>query len=159
MPMNLILWRHAEAEEATEDTPDRLRRLTPRGRKQAVRVAKWLGPRLPERFVLLSSPAERARTTAEALELPFEIDDRLSPEADAAELLAACGWPDGIEGSKGTVIVVGHQPTLGRVASLLLSGTEADWTVRKGAAWWLSTRDRDGAQQVVLRAVIGPDQA
>ena len=56
------------------------------------------------------------------------------------------------------MVVVGHQPTLGRVASLLLAGHEADWSVRKGALWWLAAREREARDQVVLRAVIGPDQ-
>lgn len=153
--MNLILWRHAEAEDGADDLG---RRLTPRGRKQAVHVAKWLRPRLPERFAVLASPAVRTRTTADALEVRYALDERLAPGADAVDLLAACGWPDGTERSGGTVVVVGHQPTLGRVASLLLAGHEADWSVRKGALWWLAAREREARDQVVLRAVIGPDQ-
>lgn len=153
--MHLILWRHAEAEDGADDLA---RRLTARGRKQADHVARWLRPRLPERFAVIASPAVRTRTTAEALEVPFSLDERLAPGVDAAEVLAACGWPEGIEKSGGTVVVVGHQPTLGRVASLLLAGQESDWSVRKGALWWLSTREREAHGQVVLRAVIGPDQ-
>lgn len=157
--MNLILWRHAEAEDLARGTDDDLaRQLTPRGRKQAVHVAKWLLPRLPEKFAVIASPAARARTTAEALEVRYALDERLSPGAEVANVLAACGWPDGIETGGGTVIAVGHQPTLGRVASLLLTGAEANWSVRKGAIWWLSTRERDARSEVVLRAVIGPDQ-
>ncbi|HQY27494.1 MAG TPA: histidine phosphatase family protein, partial [Burkholderiaceae bacterium] len=57
------------------------------------------------------------------------------------------------------VVVVGHQPTLGRLASLLMTGQEADWSIRKGAIWWLSTREREGRGQVVLRAVMAPDLA
>jgi phosphohistidine phosphatase len=56
-----------------------------------------------------------------------------------------------------SVVIVGHQPTLGAVASFLLSGEEAYWSIRKGALWWLSDRDRGGASSVMLRAVIGPD--
>ena len=154
--MNLILWRHAEAEDDNHQG-DLARRLTGRGRKQAVHLAKWLGPRLPERFAVLASPAERTRTTADALEVRYAVDERLAPGADAADVLAACGWPDGVDKSGGTVVVVGHQPTLGRVASLLLAGHETDWSVRKGAVWWLSARERDARDQVVLRAVMGPD--
>ena len=55
------------------------------------------------------------------------------------------------------MLVVGHQPTLGRVAAVLLGGAEADWSIKKGAVWWFTRRVRDGNGQVVLRAVIGPD--
>jgi phosphohistidine phosphatase len=68
-------------------------------------------------------------------------------------VLAAAGWPEG----KSTVVIVGHQPTLGWVASKLLAGRELDWSVKKGAVWWFSTRERAGDEQVLLRAVISPD--
>jgi phosphohistidine phosphatase len=155
MSMNLILWRHAEAEDAE---PDLSRRLTPRGRKQAARVAHWLRENLPERFVVLASPATRTRETADALEAEYTVDRRLAPDMDVAHYIAAAQWPDGPGEASGTVVVVGHQPVLGRLASLLLAGHEQDWTVRKGAVWWLSTRERSGQEQVVLRSVVSPDQ-
>lgn len=156
--MDLILWRHAEAEDLAGTNDDLARQLTARGHKQAAQVAGWLRPRLREAFAVIASPAARTRATADALEVRYALDERLAPGARATDVLAACGWPAGIESSGGTVIVVGHQPTLGRVASLLLGGTESSWSVRKGAIWWLSARERDAHRQVVLRAVISPDQ-
>jgi phosphohistidine phosphatase len=55
------------------------------------------------------------------------------------------------------VLVVGHQPTLGTVASFLLSGEEAYWSVRKGAVWWLSNRAKEGGAAVVLKVVQSPE--
>ena len=55
------------------------------------------------------------------------------------------------------MLVVGHQPTLGEVASLLLAGDDASWIVRKGAVWWLSNRNREGSTAVVLSVAIGPE--
>ena len=55
--MNLILWRHAEAEEIAPT--DLARQLTVRGRKQAQAVAKWLRARLDEDAAILASPAVR----------------------------------------------------------------------------------------------------
>ena len=153
--MNLILWRHAEAEDAE---PDLARRLTARGRKQAARVAHWLRGRLPERYVVLASPATRTRQTAEALVDHYEVDLRLAPDADVARYIAATQWPEGPKAASGTVVVVGHQPVIGRLASLLLAGQEMDWSVRKGGLWWLTSRDRSGQQQIVLRAVVDPGQ-
>jgi phosphohistidine phosphatase len=148
--MDLILWRHAEAEDGA---PDARRKLTPRGRKQAKQVARWLSKRLPADARILSSPAVRAVQTAEALELPFEELGKLGTGASAGSILGAVGWPR----AGGTVVVVGHQPTLGRAAALLLTGDAGDWSVRKGALWWFSCRMRNGAAETVLRAVIGPD--
>ncbi|MQY51750.1 histidine phosphatase family protein [Rhodocyclus tenuis] len=170
--MDLLLWRHADAEDGL---PDLQRPLTARGEAQAQQMADWLHAHAPKRLAVLVSPAVRAQQTAAALKQPFVTDERLRPGADVCELLAATGWADGDEmddsddGSTTTavrhsptharraVLVVGHQPTLGRVAALLLGGQEADWSVKKGSVWWFSNRVRRGETQTVLRAVIGPD--
>lgn len=157
MTMDLILWRHAEAEDGDARTPDAKRRLTSRGEKQAKKMAAWLNEHLPQHTTVLVSPTERTQQTAHALGRPFEIEPRIGTGADCADLLAAAGWPALKVSRGGTLILVGHQPTLGRLAALLLSGTEADWSVKKGAVWWFSRRVREGDDQVVLRAVMGAD--
>ena len=148
--MDLILWRHAEAEPGE---PDLGRRLTAKGIKQAERVALWLDGHLPDTTRILASPADRAQQTALALKRKFRVVPELAPGAAASDVLAAAGWPD----SREAVLVVGHQPTLGEVAASLLAGEDLPWSVRKAAVWWLSNRVRDGTAGVVLRVVIGPD--
>jgi phosphohistidine phosphatase len=148
--MDLILWRHADAEEGARDLE---RKLTGKGHRQAARVAKWLAARLPSKYAVYSSPARRARETADALGVRYKIVERLAPGASVAAILAAAGWSDG----KGTAIVVGHQPDLGHAAAALVSGKQADWSMRKGGLWWLTLRKREGEKQVVVRAVIGPE--
>ena len=158
--MDLILWRHAEAEESDGKRPDHKRRLTPRGERQARGMAGWLRERLSGKVAVLASPTERTRQTAHALGLPFEIEPKIGPGADAEDLLAAAGWPPRKVSRGGTVILVGHQPALGQLAALLLSGTAADWTVRKGAVWWFSGRMRDGGDgemRTVLKSAVHPD--
>ena len=150
--MDLILWRHAEAEEGL---PDLARELTGRGRKQASRMADWLTPRLPPDVRILASPAVRTRQTAQALGREVEIDESLAPGASAEAVLAAAGWPDAVH----PVLIVGHQPTLGRVAARLHAGVDGDVSVKKAGVWWFQCRWRDGELQVVLRAVAGPDYA
>lgn len=148
--MDLILWRHAEAEEGQ---PDLERKLTARGRKHAARVAQWLLQRLPARFTVLCSPAVRAVQTAQALKAKHRTDIRLAPGTSVEDVLEAAEWPE----RKGLVIVVAHQPTLGEVAAWLLSGQRSEWTIKKGGLWWLAQRERDTAEQVVVRAVVAPD--
>jgi len=148
--MELILWRHADAEEGERDLE---RKLTGKGRKQAARVAQWLQRRLPSKFTVISSPARRARETADALEVRYKILERLAPGAQVGHLVEAAGWPK----HKGMVILVGHQPDFGRAAAALVSGSPADWSVKKGGLWWLNSRVRGGEVQVVVRAVIAPD--
>lgn len=151
--MDLILWRHAEAEDGGASIPDAKRRLTVRGEKQAHDMAKWLRPRLPKKTRILVSPAIRTQQTAHALALPFEVEPKIATGADTADLIAAANWLE----QAGAVLLVGHQPTLGRLAALLLSGTEAEWSVKKGGVWWLSKRSREGREQTVLRAVMNPE--
>jgi phosphohistidine phosphatase len=154
--MDLLLWRHAEAQQGS---PDLKRRLTARGEKQAAQMGQWISANAPSQLRILVSPALRCQQTARALGRPFETDPRLGAEGDVANLLAAIGWPDGGENDEGAVLVVGHQPTLGQTAALLLCGDEANWTIKKGALWWFSNRTRLGETQTVLRAVIPPDFA
>jgi len=120
------------------------RRLTKKGHKQARRVAAWLAERLPKDYALISSPALRARETAEALSTP-EIVEALAPGASVKEILQAAGWPSG----ERTVILVGHQPDFGRAIAYLVSRRETDWTLKKGGLWWLAPDE--------VRAVISPD--
>ncbi|MEI7428963.1 MAG: histidine phosphatase family protein [Betaproteobacteria bacterium] len=154
--MDLLLWRHAEAEEGI---PDLKRNLTARGEKQARQMAEWLKTNGPKKLRILVSPALRCQQTAQALELPFETDKRLGIDSHATNLLSASGWPDGGENCSrnNATLIVGHQPTLGQTAALLLSGIEADWTIKKGALWWFSNRTRRGETQTVLKAVIPAD--
>ena len=147
--MELIQWRHADAEDGAPGKPDAERSLTDKGEKQARRMAAWLEKRLPQDARVLASPAQRAQQTARALTRRVETRREIGTEADARSVLKAAGWPDG----EGTVVIVGHQPTLGQVAALVLTGNAADWSVKKGAAWWIESRDGD----VITRAVIGPD--
>ena len=148
--MNLLLWRHADAEDGI---PDAGRALTAKGLKQAKQVAQWLQPRLPKDCLILASPAKRAQQTAQALDLPYTTEPRVGVHADAAGIVAASGWPR----RQGTVIVVGHQPTLGQLAAALLSGEAAGWTIKKGALWWFSIRADADSGRAVLKAVVSPD--
>jgi phosphohistidine phosphatase len=80
----------------------------------------------------------------------FKTSDDVGTGADPQAVLKAAGWPEG----DGTVVVVGHQPTLGQAAALALAGSPADWNLKKGAIWWLESRGRGN---VVVRAVVAPD--
>ncbi len=129
------------------------RRLTGKGQKQAERMALWLDAHLPDTCRILVSPADRAQQTAQALNRKFKTVAEIAPGASAAAVLGAANWPE----SREPVLVVGHQPTLGMVASFLLSGEEAYWSVRKGAVWWLSNRVKEDGASVVLKSVQSPD--
>jgi phosphohistidine phosphatase len=148
--MDLILWRHAEAEEGNNDLE---RELTPKGHKQATRVAQWLAHRLPARFSLISSPALRAQQTAQKLGIPVKTAKDIAPGAAVSAILKAANWPD----HKGTVVMVGHQPDFGHAAAFLVAGSQGGLSIKKGGLWWLSNRVRDEEAQVVVRAVVSPE--
>jgi phosphohistidine phosphatase len=151
--MDLILWRHADAEDGDESIGDMERVLTPRGVKQAARVAGWLDRQLPEGTRILCSPARRCEQTVLALGRKYKVRPELAPDMSSEQLLEAAQWPI----AKNAVLIVGHQPTLGETIARLLPFEHAACPVRKGMVWWLRTRERDGHQQTVVAAVQSPE--
>ena len=137
---NIILWRHAEAVVASDFSlkSDMARALTPKGQRQAKRMARWLKPHLPENSLLLSSAALRAFQTAQALNdraayAKINVHSALNPTASLREILDCLASFS----SKSTLLLVGHQPLLGRLASHLLGLEVSDVNIKKGAICWL----------------------
>ncbi len=118
--LQMAIVRHGKAEAHAESGHDRDRRLRPRGERQAV----WLGERLAAAGfrpgLILSSPYERAITTArlinESLGAPLEIEGALACDEPASRALAL------IEGHAGrsALMIVGHNPQLSRLIAVLL---------------------------------------
>lgn len=144
--MDLILWRHAEAEDGYDDAR---RKLTAKGHRQAAAMAKWLHAHLPRNCAIIASPATRTRETATAFTSKFVTCDEVGLNADPDSLLRAADWPD----ADHAVVVVGHQPTLGMTAAQLMTGAPASWSVRKGSIVWIVRRGTEN----VLRAVLAPE--
>jgi phosphohistidine phosphatase len=123
----VVLMRHGPA--ATRDPlrwpDDRLRPLTREGRKQTAAAAQALRRLKLQSHLVISSPARRARTTAEivreALHIrpPLRLWDELAPDEAPEPVLkriAHLGSP------AGTAILVGHEPQLGELLGLSLVG-------------------------------------
>jgi phosphohistidine phosphatase len=151
--MDLILWRHAEAHEASPGEDDMSRCLTPRGERQAIRMAQWLERQLPEGTRILCSPAKRTEQTAMALGRKYKLSSAITPQSTADMLLSAVQWPS----SKNTVLVIGHQPTLGEAVAMVLGFQKPECSVKKGAVWWLRSRLRHEGDQSILVTVQSPD--
>ena len=149
--MELILWRHAEAEDPGPGG-DLARNLTRKGRKQAERMAEWLRPRLEGEWRVIASPAARAVQTVTPLGLDYDVRPGIDPTRAAADVLREVDWPLG-----GNVIAVGHNPTFGEVAARLIGGGGGEVPFRKGAIWWFATRERGGQMETVLKVVMAPD--
>jgi phosphohistidine phosphatase len=116
-------------------------------------VAAWLDRQLPEGARILCSPAQRCIETVATLGRKYKIREELAPEATSTDLLELVQWPL----AKHPVLLVGHQPVLGETIAQLLNFRQPDCVVRKGAVWWLRTRERDGPEQTVVVAVQSPD--
>lgn len=147
--MDLILWRHAEAQDAPDGMDDLQRALSARGEKQAARMAAWLDRQLPSGLRVLCSPARRTEQTAQALGRKYKLRAELLPGGTPHELLELAHWPQ----ARGAVLVVGHQPVLGQAIAQLLNLPAGECAVRKGAVWWLRQRQRQEQQETVLMAV------
>jgi phosphohistidine phosphatase len=148
--MELILWRHAEAEDGF---PDAARQLTGKGFDQAKRMADWLKSKLPEDTQVIVSSARRTQQTAMALSSDFVTNDAIGPGASVRAILAAASWPD----AQGAVVIVGHQPTLGGVASFLIPVIPSGLSVKKGSVWWIRCQRKENIIEPVLHAVIYPE--
>lgn len=148
--MDIILWRHAEAEEGF---PDLARKLTPKGEQQAAKMAAWLKQHMPANMRILASPATRTQQTASALGMEFTTLDELAPGSSPQVLLDAAGWPLGQD----NVLIIGHQPTLGMAAAYAMTRRMQYWSVKKGAIWWIANRRRGEEEQTVLRAMVTPE--
>lgn len=149
--MDLILWRHAEAEPAQDQDADLKRALTPRGKRHAARVGAWLHRQLPEDVRVLSSPARRCVQTVEALGRNYKLVEALAPGSTAGAILQACGWPN----HRQPALIVGHQPLLGQIAALVLCGGMQDWRIRKAGVFWITHKGSEDLPYVKL--VVGPD--
>ena len=147
--MDLILWRHADAEEGE---PDMSRNLTNKGRRQAKRMARWLRSHLPKRVRILCSPADRARQTADALHLPYQVIEEIAPGCSVEELLKTSGWPQG----DNVVMLVGHNPAISQLASQVLSAKVFPMSLRKGSILWVTSRTREDEPDVVIKAAMVP---
>lgn len=146
--MELILWRHAEAEEGF---PDSARQLTEKGKTQAKQIADWLRTRLSENTEVLVSPTSRTRQTAAMLEFDLKVIDPIAPGATAQDILSAADWPN----KQGAVIIVGHQPTLGEVVHHLIRDVPAGLKVKKSSVWWIKKDEND--IEPLLKMVMYPD--
>jgi phosphohistidine phosphatase len=136
--VQLLIVRHAPAEDRGPNWPDdALRPLTVRGSERFRAAALGLAALVPRPVAILSSPYVRTWQTAEILGAVGGW-----PAPTRCDALVSGGDLDGVVAATaggaqaGLVVLVGHAPDVGMLASLLLTGNPeaARFEWKKGAA-------------------------
>jgi len=152
----IVVVRHAIAEEAQAEQPDGLRALTAKGRKKMNKGAQGLKNIFPYPEFIAHSPLLRARQTAEILAtcypgVSLHETTALSPGKGAAALNA---WLQ--QQPVDRLILVGHEPGLSRWLCVVLSGhTKAFVELGKGSACLVEIPARQGHAR--LEWLLTPD--
>ncbi len=76
---------------------------------------------------MIASPARRTQQTAMALRSDFITNNEIGPGASVKSILTAANWLN----AHGAVVIVGHQSTLGEVASYLIPDIPPGLSVKK----------------------------
>jgi len=161
--MNLYIIRHGIAVEP--GTPgyedDSQRPLTEKGVKKMNSVAGGLQAFDVRLDMILSSPYLRARQTAEILAEVFKMEDRLA----ISESLVPAGLPDQVIGeinekySVDSLAIVGHEPSLCSLISVLLTGsTDVSINMKKGGVCCLVLDDLRIERSATLEWLLTPAQ-
>ncbi len=119
----LTLVRHAKSSWGDAGMQDIDRPLNPRGLRDAPRMAAWLAQQIAPPDLILSSPAQRARSTAEAMAQAFGLEAKNIRIEDWIYYRGAQAWLEGVQSLEDrleSVLLVGHNPTISDFGSRLL---------------------------------------
>ena len=160
--MNLYLVRHARAARRSREwRPDSTRPLTRDGEKRMFEAARGLQA-VDVRFdLILTSPYIRALRTAEILGEVFGFKQlfetrNLTPEADPERIVAEIN--ESFSSLK-EIALVSHEPFLGRLISVLLSGEDKlSIKMRKGGCCKLSVKELSAGPCATLEWLMAPRQ-
>ena len=165
---NILLWRHADAIQLTEsegldfENQDSARPLSKKGLKQAEKMAAWLSNNMPKNTLIISSNAVRAEQTAQALKRDYIVLASLSPAATLEEVVDTLNHLPKQHLPDECLLVIGHQPWLGLLATQLLSlplslpKNAKEISIKKGAMWWFKRPILQKNQPFKLFTVIVP---
>ena len=156
--MNLYLIRHAIAEEESPSGEDSQRELTDKGAKKMRLIAKGLRTLGVDFDLIVSSPYTRAVQTAEILSEVFKkkrfvLSDHLMPTGDMNLLIAEINEKYSVN----SLAIVGHEPYLSGLVSLLTAGgAPVEMTFKKGGVCNLSTDDLHHTHKATLEWLLTP---
>ena len=163
--MNLYIVRHAIAVEAgtPEYEEDSLRPLTDKGKKKMQKIAQGLKELETDINLILTSPYLRAVETAKILRKVFDLDraevvetEHLSPDGSGAQLVNLINEK---YADMENIALVGHEPSLGILASMLISGDpNLSLTLKKGGICQLSVDTLQYGRCATLDWLLSPSQ-
>lgn len=139
---NIILWRHAQAIDSLSSNnyaDDLARSLTYKGQQQAKNMARWLAQHKGSNMQLTSSEAIRAHETAQTLHSNITVNKAFNPSSSLQQVLVALAKM----GQTQDLILVGHAPWLGQLAAHLVGTTQFEFSIKKGAIWWLRLNESE----------------
>lgn len=119
--MRLYLVRHGEA---TSEQMNPERPLTEKGRREALKVARFIQPLRLRVSAVWHSGKLRARQTAEILATAVASEKGVLERPGLAPMDPIEGVREEIVSAEEDLMVVGHMPFLGKLASALLVGNE-----------------------------------
>ena len=158
--MKLYLVRHAIAEDrGTDHEDDSLRPLTDKGREKMQKIAQALKTLGVSPDLIVSSPYVRASQTASILTKTFKYNEEILYN----DLLMPMGQPDDMIGeinekySVDELMLVGHEPNLSSLISILLAGSsDISINLKKGGVCCLSVDDLHYDRKAVLEWLVTP---
>ncbi len=156
--MLLHILRHAEAEALSPSGLDADRGLTEAGTKRMKAVARAIARMEPKLDAILVSPLLRARQTAE----PVAVACRFKGELQVTESLLPGSSPETLlEELEATrwesVLVVGHEPNLGRLFGRLVSGrSDVEVPMKKASLAVFEIDPHLGPDRAELKSYLPP---
>ncbi|MEE6175710.1 SixA phosphatase family protein [Mycobacterium sp. 050134] len=119
----LLLMRHAKS-DYPEGVADHDRPLAPRGIRQAGLAGDWLRAQAPAIDAVLCSTAARARQTLENTRVgaPARYSERIYASTPGTMIDEIAQTADDV----GTLLVVGHEPTMSELALILADDSSND---------------------------------
>jgi phosphohistidine phosphatase len=114
----LIIFRHAKAVRPHEAENDKARGLTGRGRREAAFAGAAMEDAGLKPTLALVSTAQRTRETAECGLANFKLDTQFEEALYHAEPESL--WDAFMASEAGSVVIVGHNPGVGELVSMLV---------------------------------------
>ena len=157
--MKLYLVRHAIAEDSADYEDDSLRPLTDKGREKMRRIASALKELGVQPDLIVSSPYVRASQTAGLLAKALKYKEELA----YSDFLVPGAMPDDMIGeinekfSVDELMLVGHEPNLSSLVSVLLAGNaDLSISLKKGGVCCLSVDDLHYDRKATLEWLVTP---